>query len=165
LIDGEALEINQDDGTAKILRDLFESILDVRAQFSREQWITDRVHTVGQSVRLPALGPAQMVVTRIHGDPIQPGAEGGFLPVTISLAKNCEECFLSDIEGGFTIAQHPQANAEDPVLMSAHQLVEGSEVSSQIPPDEVDIFSRTVCHLSLILARRSPTVTNGRRLR
>jgi len=88
-----------------------------------------------------------MVVTSVHGYPVQPGTERGFFPITVGFAEDGEECLLSGIECRFTIAQHAQTDAKHPILVGAHQFVEGPKVSSQIPPDEVEVFCRTICHL------------------
>jgi hypothetical protein len=157
LVNRQSLEVNQNNGATELLGNLLESTLDVGPQFRRQKWVSSpgvgRVHPFGERIGLAALGAPQIVVASVHRHPIQPGTEGGFLPVSVGFPEDGEECLLSHVECCFAISQHPQADTENPILVGAHQFVEGPEVSSQVPPNEVDVFSRAVCHLALILAR------------
>ena len=52
LIDGQALEVNEDDGAAELLGNLLEGTLDIRAEFRCEERVAGsricRVHSLGE---------------------------------------------------------------------------------------------------------------------
>jgi len=60
LIDGQALEVNEDDGAAELLGNLLQGILDVRSQFRREERVAGsrvcRIHALRERVCLSPLG-------------------------------------------------------------------------------------------------------------
>lgn len=152
LIDSQALQIDQDDGTAELFGDLVKGGVDVGSDFGGLEWIARLgirgVEPFREGIGAAAFRAAQVVVTRVHRHPVQPGAERRLSPVLVGLAEHCEERLLGRVEGGFAVAQHPQTDAKDPVLMGAHEFVEGVQIPLEVPPDEVNIFSCAMGHVS-----------------
>ncbi len=94
---------------------------------------------------MAAVAPS-LVVTGVDRHPIEPGAEGALSGEAIRFAEYRYEGLLGGIESRFTVAQHPQADRENPVFVSPHQLVEGGDVSAQVALDESSIGNGAVGH-------------------
>lgn len=151
LIDCETLEIHQHDRAAELFGYLLEGRFDIGPDLSRLERVARsrirRIEPFGQGVSPAPLGAAQVVVTGIHGDPIEPGTEGGFGLVAVRLAEDGEEGLLRHVEGRITVTQHAETDSEHAVLVGAHQLVERREIPAEVPSNQVDVFSCAVCHV------------------
>ena len=104
------------------------------------------LEVLGEGVSGFALGATEMVVTRVHRHPIEPGGERRLGLVAIGLAEQRQEGVLGGVEGGVAITKHAETDAEHTVLVGAHEFVEGAHVAVEIPGDECRVFGCSVCH-------------------
>lgn len=144
------LEVHQDEHGAELDRHLPKGVLDIGPQLGRRylvlrsdvRWVVVLGHGAGRT----ALLAAQRVVTRVHGDPIQPGTEGRLSGEGPDLAEDGYESLLGGIERGLTISEHPQADSEDPVLMCIHELIEGLFVPCEEALNELGVTLGAIGH-------------------
>jgi hypothetical protein len=85
------------------------------------------------------LGLAQLVVTRIHRNPVDPGAECRVSLELTGLAENCKERFLGGVQGAVPVADDPEAYREHTVLVAKHDCVESTMVARNHAPDQFDV--------------------------
>ena len=83
----------------------------------------------GQAGPAPAPG---LVGGRVHGDPVQPGREGGRLAEAGGLAQGGQEGLLGGVLGVLPAAEDPQAESVDAALVARDQLAEGPGVAAQV---------------------------------
>src|SRR4029453_5507707 len=80
--------------------------------------------------------PAGLVGGGVHGDPVQPGGEGGRPAEAGGLAEGGQERLLGGVLGVLAVAEDPQAEAVDAALVAGHQLAEGPGVAAQVGGEE-----------------------------
>ena len=134
---GDPVEVAEDDRDPELLGDLGEGGLDgdgrgdhlaeVAAGGDGQAGVL-RVEG-GQAGPAPAAG---LVGGGVHGDPVQPGREGGRLAEAGGLAEGGQEGLLGGVLGVLPVAEDPQAEAVDAAFVARDQLAEGPGVASQV---------------------------------
>jgi hypothetical protein len=61
----------------------------------------------------------------VHGDADQPGAEFGAFVEGLDALNELDEGVLGEISGGIAVAEHPEADTEDSILVAPDQFTPG----------------------------------------
>ena len=87
--------------------------------------------------RRPAVLRDQVVLGGVHGDPVQPRIELGIAAEIRHRAVGADEGFLGDVLAFAPVVDVAPDQAGDPMLVLAHQGIEGRAVAALHAPDQL----------------------------
>jgi hypothetical protein len=95
----------------------------------------------------PAL-PAQIIIRRVHRQPIQPRLENFRRPQLVQRKVQSEENFLTYILHIFRPADETRNGTQDPFTVCLHDLVKGTVVTASSPFYEFEVNQHDRRHRS-----------------
>ena len=138
---GDSVEVAEDDRDAELLGDLGQGGLDGHGGGDDLAELAaggdGQAGVLGVEGGRP--GPAAaagLVGGGVHGDPVQPGGEGGRPAEAGRSAQGAQERLLGGVLGVLPVSEDPQAEAVDAALVAGDQLAEGPGVAAQMGGEE-----------------------------
>ena len=144
LLVGHVLHVGEHERDAELLGDRASAEAASRVPATSSAWSAtggpgscSRPSSAHDVQHRPTTLPAQLVVAGVHGDPMQPRREGRVATEPVDLPQHREERVLGDVGRGLGIAQDPQAERVDAMLVPSDQVGEGVGVACSEAPDEI----------------------------
>ncbi len=105
-----------------------------------------RVDRVGERFGATSLRLAELVVAGVDRHSVEPGAERCLCLIAIGFAKDGDEGLLNRIQRRIPVLHHAQADAKDTILVCPDELIEGGDITTQIPVEEFDVLGGPARH-------------------